>query len=123
MANSLVVQIDMLPIRDDGTIEIFDRPFISGEYPFPFQYKLYLPFEENEKEILRIIFGNRKANFEYSERLGKYLENRKVLYEEVHKKYFGIISSIESSDFSPLTKRRLIQTIDLELNQIYPYAE
>lgn len=123
MANSLVVQIDMLPINDDGTIEIFDRPFISGEYPFPFQYKLYLPFEENEKEILRIIFGKRKAAFEYGPRLSKYLENRKALYEEVHEKYFTLVSGIEDSEFRPFTKMKLIREIDLELNRIYPYAE
>ena len=116
MANSLVVQIDMVPINEDGTIEIFDRPFLSGEYPFPFQYKLYLPFEENEKQILKILFGNKKVNFEYGPRLSKYLENRKALYEEAHEKYFTMVSDIENSDFRPFTKLKLIREID-------PYAE
>lgn len=123
MANSLVIQIDMIPINEDGTIEIFDRPFISGEYPFPFQYKLYLPFEENEKEILRILFGKRKVAFEYGPRLGKYLENRKALYEEARTKYLSMVSDIENSDFRPFTKMKLIREIDLELNRLYPYTE
>ena len=123
MTNSLVVRIELFDINENGTIEIFDTPALFKEYPFTFQYKLYLPFSENEKSILEMLFFNAPVIYEFSPKLLEYFKNRKALYEEVSAKYLPIIKAIEDSDFSKATKRELIQKIDLELNRIYPYKE
>lgn len=121
MANNLVERIDLAFINEDGTIEIIDSGSICHEYPFNFQYKLYLPFADNQTAILKTLYQNPPKHFSYTQRFFKYLENRSLLYYEVSKKYFPIIKGILDSDFSEATKKLLIQKIDLELNKIYPY--
>lgn len=123
MTNSLVVQIEMLCINENGTIELFDRPLILRDYPFPFQYKLYLDLKENKKEIAKIFSRNKQMDFEFGPKLIKYFENRQALYDEVHAKYYPMISSIRDSELSPFVKMQLTRLIDLELNRLYPYSK
>ena len=121
MTNSLVVRIDLFAVNENGTIELIDTPTFLSEYPFTFQYKLYLPFEENEKKILKMFFYDASVNYEYSARLLKYFENRKALYDEVSKKYLPLVHGIQNSEFSKLTKELLIKIIDFEISKLYPY--
>lgn len=120
MSNDSVIKIDMVHVNEDGTIEVIDMPSWT-EFPFTFQYKLYLTFEENLQTLFQLLFSIPPENYELSSRFHKYVENRKELYEEVSKEYLPIVSSITQSKMSPQTKRNLINELDLKLNQLYPY--
>ena len=121
MTNNLVYRVDMIDVNEDGTIEIIDIPGFSREYPFTFQYKLYLTFEENEERIRQLLFYNSAIKFDYTPRFLKYLENRRLLYEKVSRKYLPLVCTIMHSDFSEFSKSKIIQRIELELNRLYPY--
>lgn len=123
MPNNLVTKIDMPHVNEDGTIEIIDIPSWT-EFSFTFQYKLYLPFEENLKAIFQRLFSIPPENYELSDRFSKYVENRKSLYEEVAKDYLPRINKITTSkNLSIQEKKELIKNIDLELNRLYPYEK
>lgn len=121
MTDNFVFKLDMCAVNDDGSIEITDLPFLGREYPFNFRYKLYLPFEENENEILNTLYKVPPEKFVYTPRFERYLNNRKSLYDEVCKKYLPLIEAIQNVDFPKSTKDFFIENIDLELSRIYPY--
>ena len=122
MTNSFVIQINLVHINDNGTIEVIDS-FSWTEFSFTFQYKLYLPFEENLKSIFQLLFSIPPEKYELSGRFKKYVENRINLYEKVSKEYLPLIDAINSSKMSFQAKKALIEKIDLELNRLYPYEE
>lgn len=122
MSNDFVTKIDLVRVNEDGTIEVIDSPSWT-EYPFKFQYKLYLPFVENLKSIFQRLYSIPPEHFKLSNRFIKYVENREALYAEVSKEYLPIINEINQSSKTPEEKRHEIEKIDLKLNQLYPYYE
>lgn len=120
MSNNLVTRIDLVHVNEDGTIDIIDTPSWH-DYPFTFQYKLYLSFEENLANIFRILFENPPSNYEFTPRFQTYIENRKIVQSKITKEYLPIVNAISQSGMSIKAKQCLIHQIDLELNQLYPY--
>ncbi len=114
-------RIDMVYVNEDGTVEIIDSSDACSEYPFTWQYKLYYSFEENEKIFLSMLYHDPDSHYATSPRFQKFLENRKSLYDEARHLYFPMIYLIENSNLSTITKKAIINKIDLELNQKYPY--
>lgn len=118
-------KIDFVYPKADGTIQIFDVNDWGYEYPFPWRYKLYNTFEENEKDFLSILYKDISLPYSLSDRMQQYLDNRKALYDEISKKYLPLIKIIRDSDldFSPEKKKKLIKEIDDGINQLYPFIQ
>lgn len=121
MTNILVSRVDIFELNENGTIDVMTSTAFLNEYPLTFQYKLYLTFGENEKNFLKMIFGDISVQYSYSANLQKYFENRRALYDEVSRKYYPLVFQIMTSSFSERAKNDIIRTIDLELNRLYPY--
>ena len=114
-------KIDFVNIDENGMLYVFDINDFVFEDPFPWRYKLYYPFEENEKSLLSILYDDITLEYKLSNRFKKYIENRKALYDEVSKKYLPMVNFILNSDFPQLTQKKLIEIIDINLNKLYPY--
>lgn len=122
MSNNLVKRINLVAINDNGTIKIIDTDSWY-EYPFDFQYKLYLSLNENLDLILSLLYDVSPTRYELSRELFRYLQDRAALFGEVSLKYLPLVNAINNSLLSSHTKTLLIEKIDLELNQIYPYKK
>ena len=116
-------KIDFVYPTEDGTIQIFDVSDWGHEYPLPWRYKLYQTFEENEKDFLSILYENIDFSYELSERMQKYLDNRKSLYAEISKKYLPIVKFIIESDFDEFDKKKMLNALDIAIYKLYPYFQ
>ena len=116
-------KIDFVSLEEDGTINVFDVSDWAFEYPFPWRYKLYYTFEENEKKLLSILYEDITLPYKFSLRMQKYLDNRKALYDEISTKYLPLVNLILKSDFSNIAKQNLINELDTALYKLYPYVQ
>lgn len=113
-------RIDMILLNKDGSIRVNGTGAFWNEENLDWRYNLCRTFEENEMELLKLVYGEPTVNYTVSASLSDYLENRKAISIKVAN-YFPIIKAISEADIELHLKNELLHTIDSELHRLYPY--
>ena len=102
-----------------GTIKVRDTgAFWSKEYEW--RYNLCLPFEENERTLLNLLYNDSNVDYCVSEELLHYILDRKELSKNLGF-YEDIVNSIYNSLAPDHIKSSLFATINADLYQNNPY--
>jgi len=113
-------RIDMTLLCKDGSIRVNDTGTYWCEEALPWRYNLCRPFEENEKDLLMLVYGEAEVPYSVSSKLLAYLEDRRMLSSKIIS-YLPVINSIANSDIPLHVKDELLGSINSELHRLYPY--
>lgn len=122
LKNSTPRRIDMTLLKTDGSIRVNDSGPFWHEEDLDWRYNLCRPFEENERDLLMLVYGEPAVNYSVSSKLSAYLEDRKAIATKVAA-FLPIIKAISEADISVHVKNELLRTINSELHRLYPYHQ
>lgn len=122
LKKTAIRSIDMILLdRKDGTIKVRDNgTFWTEDYEW--RYNLCLPFEENERTLLHLLYNDSTVDYCVSDELMHYLEDRKNVSKNLGF-YENVIKSIYESLIPEHVKHALFVTINADLYIKYPYKQ
>ena len=115
-----VRKIDMTFLENDGSIRVNDTKDFCRDEALKWRYNFCSSYEENEKNLLLLIYGKTDVSYTPSSKLANYLENRRAIHEKVSA-YRSLIKSISGSDVPSHVKTALLNTVNAELHRLFPY--
>ena len=119
---SIKRRVDMILLKPDGTVQVRDTGTFWSEDTLEWRYNFCFSYKKNQESLARLVYGSSEADYSVSETLSSYIEDRKTIQDNIAP-YLPIIKEIYNADIPYNVKSSLLQTIDQELHQSYPYKK